>query len=75
MSDQEKRMRELEAQIPLASGAAFAGAFQQAVQSGQTLVQTIGQAVYEVHPDGSKQLIKTLEQPTYVKPGTRVKLR
>jgi len=75
MSDQEKSIRELEAKIPLASGAAFTGAYQQALLSGQSLVQTIGHAVYEVHPDGTMQLVKELEQPIYVEPGTRVKIR
>lgn len=75
MCDQEKRIRELEAKIPLASDAAFAGAYQQALLSGQSLVQTIGHAIYEVHPDGTMRLVKKLEQPTYVEPGTRVKIR
>jgi hypothetical protein len=69
MSEQEKRIQELEAQIPLASGDAFATAYQRALQSGQTLVQTIGQAIYEIHPDGSKHFIKTLEPPIHVTPG------
>jgi hypothetical protein len=75
MSDQERRMRELEAQIPLASGEAFATAYRQALQSGQTLVQTIGSAIYEVHPDGSRRLLKQLEAPLQVVPGTKVKIR
>ena len=75
MPDQEKRIRELEAQIPLASGAAFASAHQKALLSGQSLVQTVGHAIYEIHPDGTMQLVKELEQPTYVEPGTRVKIR
>lgn len=69
MSEQEKRIQELEAQIPLASGVAFATAYQRALQSGQTLVQTIEQAIYEVHPDGSRHFIKSLEPPLHVTPG------
>jgi len=75
MSDQEKMIRELESQIPLASGNAFAQAFQQALLSGQTLVQTIGHAVYEIHPDGERKFIKNIDQPLHVPPGTKVKIR
>ena len=75
MSDQERRMQELEAQIPLASGDAFANAHQQAIQSGHILLQTIGSGLYEIHPDGTRRLIKQFDPPMMVKPGTRVKIR
>jgi hypothetical protein len=75
MSEQEKRIQDLEALIPAASGEAFAAAYQQAVKSGQPLVQTIGLAVCEVRPDSPPQIIKQLEEPLHVTPGTRVKIR
>lgn len=71
MSDQEKKICEWEAQIPLASNIAFANAYKQALTSGRSLVQTIGHAVYEVYPDGTMELIKQLEPRTYVEPGTK----
>jgi hypothetical protein len=75
MSDQDKRIDELEALIPIESAAAFDDAYRQALASGQTLVQTIGHSLYAVNPDGSKHFIKDLEQPLVVPRGTKVKLR
>jgi hypothetical protein len=79
MSDQEKRIRELEEQIPLAASTAFAQAHQQALLSGQTLVQTssgsAGYGLYEIHPDGTRKLLKQLTPPLPVTPGTRMKIR
>lgn len=75
MSEQERQLRELEEQIPLLAAGAFAEAYQQALQSGATLVSTIGSDVFAFDPDGSRHWIKTLEPAINVTPGTKVKVK
>ena len=75
MSEQERKLRERELDIPAASGAAFADAFQQAIASGQSVLQAENGKIYEVFPDGRRRFIKQIQQPTAVEPGTKVKIR
>jgi hypothetical protein len=47
MSEQERQLRELEEEIPLLAGPAFAAAYQNALKSGMVFVQAIGNDLYE----------------------------
>ena len=74
MSDPERSVRELEQQFPPASGAAFAAARQQVLASGQSVLQSEDGLLYEVFPDGTRQVVKKLEPPTVVTPGSKIQL-
>jgi len=75
MSEQERQLRELEEEIPLLAGPAFAAAYEKARLSGQKLIETIGNAIYEISPDGSQQLIKHIGSRVHVPAGTRVRIK
>jgi hypothetical protein len=68
MSDQEIQV--LESQFPALSGQAFAAASQRVLASGQSVLQTEGGFVFRVFPGGRKEVVKPIEPPTQVKPGT-----
>lgn len=70
MSDQEKEIERLESLFPPSSGVAFAAARQEVLASGQSVLQSEGGCIYEVFPDGRKKLVKQIEPPTTVTPGT-----
>jgi hypothetical protein len=73
MSDQE--IQQLESQFPALSGQAFAAARQRVRESGQAVLQSEGGVIYRVFPDGRKEVVKRIEPPTTVNPGTRIKIR
>lgn len=68
MSDQDFQV--LENQFPSLSGQAFAAASQRVLASGQSVLQTEGAFVVRVFPDGRKEVVKQIEPPTSVNPGT-----
>lgn len=68
MSEQE--IQSLEDRFPAVSGRAFAAARQRVLASGQSVLQTEGERMVRVFPDGRKELVKKIEPPTTVKPGT-----
>ena len=68
MSDLEIQV--LESQFPAVSGQAFAAARERVLASGQSVLQSEGSFVYRVFPDGHKVVVKEIEPPTQVKPGT-----
>lgn len=68
MSDHEIQL--LESQFPALSGQAFAEARKRVLASGQSVLQSEGRFVYRVFPDGRKEVVKEIEPPTRVKPGT-----
>lgn len=67
MSDQEIQV--LESQFPSLSGQAFAAARERVLAAGQSVLQTEGDFVLRVFPDGRKEVVKAIEPPTLVKPG------
>ncbi len=75
MSEQERQLRELEEEIPLLAGPAFAAARERARLSGQKLIETIDNAIYEISPDGSQQLIRHIGSKVHVSAGTRVRIK
>jgi hypothetical protein len=68
MSDQEIQV--LESQFPALSGQAFATARERVLASGQSVLQTEGGFMFRVFPDGRKEVVKQIDPPTPVKPGT-----
>ena len=68
MSD--KDIQKLESQFPALSGEAFAAARRSVLASGQSVLQTEGAYVVRVFPDGRKEVVKQIEPPIPVNPGT-----
>lgn len=68
MSDQD--IQELESQFPSLSGQAFAAASQHVLASGQSVLQAVGSFVVRVFPDGHTEVVKPIEPPIAVNPGT-----
>lgn len=75
MSDQEKRIQELEILFPTLSGVTFNAAMQQALASGQSVFQSEQGVIYEVFPDGTRRRVKNIEPPTTVEPGKKITIR
>ena len=74
MSDQERKVQDLESQFPSVSGVAFAAARKQALASGQSVLQSENGFLYEVFPDGRKVLVKQLEPSLSVVRGHKLAL-
>lgn len=75
MADEEMELHTLETQFAEASGAIFAEARRQALNSGQAVLQSEGGVIYRVQPDGTKEPFKTIEPPIPVIAGTRYILK
>jgi hypothetical protein len=75
MPDQETDIVKLEDQFPPASGSAFAAARQQVLASGQSVLESEDGKIFEVFPNGTKRLIKTIEPPVPVVPGQKIAIR
>ena len=75
MPDSESEIEQLENQFPPVSGEAFAVARQQVLDSGQSVLQSEGGFIYRVFPDGRKELVKQIEPPTPVTPGTKLTIQ
>jgi len=73
MSDQE--IESLETQFPAASGSAFAAAREQTLASGQSVLEIVEGSLYLTFPDGSRQLVKKIDPPFAVTPGTIINIR
>ena len=61
MSDQD--IQRLESQFPAVSGSAFAAAREQTLASGQSVLQSEQGMIYEVFPDGTRNLVKKISPP------------
>ncbi len=75
MPDEENEIQKLESQFPAVSGQAFAAAREQVLASGQSVLQSEGGVIYRVFSDGRKELVKQIEPPTAVTPGTKLTIR
>jgi hypothetical protein len=73
MSDHD--IQQLENQFPAVSGAAFAAAREQVLASGQSVLQSEGDVIYEVFPNGRRLAVKKIEPPTQAVSGTIFTLR
>lgn len=74
MPDPEKTLDYLEQQIPSLSAAAVDVAYWQALASGQAVLVSGEGGIYQAFPDGTRKLVKTMEQPLSVPVGTRLRL-
>ena len=74
MADPEQTLDYLEQQIPSLSAAAVEVAYWQALASGQAVLVSGEGGIYQAFPDGTRKLVKTMEQPLSVPVGTRLRL-
>jgi hypothetical protein len=65
----------LESQFPAVSGSAFAAASERVLASGQSVLHSQDDAIYEVFPDGRRVLVKTIPPPTQVAAGSVFNIR
>jgi hypothetical protein len=75
MPYQEEEILRLESQFPPVSGQAFAAARARTLASGQSVLQSEGAFIYEVFPDGRRVLVKQIEPPIQVEPGSKFIIR
>lgn len=73
-ADSERVLDYLEQQIPRLSGAAVGVAYLQALASGQMVLVSGDGGIYQAFPDGTRKLVKALEQPLSVPVGTKVRI-
>ena len=73
MSEQE--MQQLEDEFPTVAASAFIEARSRALASGQSVLQSDGDVIYEVFPDGRKVAVKRIEPPTPAIPGSVFSIR
>ena len=71
MSIQEEAIRYLEAHIPELAESAVTQAYWQALAAGSSVLESENGAIYEVFPDGTRKLVKTIEPPTPVPVGEK----
>ena len=72
MPDAEEDIQRLESQLPMISGSAFAAERENALRAGCTILESKEGILYEVSPDGTRRVVKRLEAPTTVVPGTKL---
>jgi hypothetical protein len=74
MTNSEKALDYLEQQISSLSAAAVDVAYWQALAAGQKVLISDEGGIYEVFPDGTRNLVKTTAKPLNLPVGTRVKI-
>lgn len=67
----DQQLEQLERNFPAASGAAFSIARNQAVHAGLSVMVSVGDAIFEVFPDGQRKWIKSIAPPSPAKPGQK----
>ena len=75
MLENEGEIQKLEEQFPAMSGTAFAMARARVLASGQSVLQSEDGAIFEVFPDGRKVLVKHIDPPIPVTPGTKINIQ
>lgn len=75
MSDHEKQIEILENAFPALSGAAFAAARERALSAGYSVLESENGQIYEVFPDGRRNLVKKIASPKSVVSGSVITLR
>ena len=74
LSDTERTMQYLEEHIPELAESAVTQAYWQTLAAGNSVLESENGTIYERFPDGSSQVVKTIEPPTTVAIGARRKL-
>lgn len=72
MSDQD--IQKLENQFPALSGQAFAAARQKALDAGLSVMESRDGVIYEVFPDGRRNVVKQIEPPTFMEAGKKIRI-
>jgi hypothetical protein len=75
MPEQESKLSDLENQFPPISGSAFAAAREKVLASGQSVLLSEEGVIYELFPDGTRRVLKKIEPPTPVIPGSKIIIR
>jgi hypothetical protein len=75
MSEQEKKIQELESLFPTLSGVTFNAALKRTLASGQSVLQSDDGVIYEVFPDGTRKRVKEIEPPSPVERGKKIAIR
>jgi hypothetical protein len=75
MADQENEILKLESQFPAVSGQVFAAARERVLASGQSVLLSDKGIIYQVHPDGRREVVKMIEPPTIMDPGIKLTIR
>ena len=71
----EQTMRFLEEHIPELAESAVTQAYWQALASGSSVLESDNGVIYEVFPDGTRQLVKTTPPPSAVTLGEQRVMR
>ena len=71
MSIQEEAIQYLEAHIPELAESAVTQAYWQALAAGSSVLESENGVIYEVFPDGTRNILKTIEPPTPVSIGEK----
>jgi hypothetical protein len=75
MKMNEKTLRYLEESIPELAEAAVTQAYWRALAAGHSVLKTENGMLIEVHPDGTKRIIKKLAPPIPVEKGLRLEIK
>jgi hypothetical protein len=74
MQIDEKAIDYLEQHIPELAESAMKQAYWQALASGSSVLEHENGVIYEVFPDGTRKVVKTIPPPTPVKVGEKKQL-
>lgn len=75
MAVEDKDIEALERQFPLLAASAFATARERVLASGQSVLQSEYDCIYEVFPDGRYVFGKRIEPPIFALPGSKFTIR
>lgn len=75
MAVEDKDIETLESQIPKLAASAFAAARERVLASGQSVLQSEYDSIYEVFPDGRRVLVRRIEPPIVALPGMKFTIR
>lgn len=71
MSIQEEAIQYLESHIPELAESAVTQAYWQALAAGSSVLESENGVIYEVFPDDTRHILKTIEPPTPVSVGEK----
>jgi hypothetical protein len=71
MSESEKALRLSEEELPAKAGEVFAAARARVLASGQSVVESRNEFLYEVFPDGREIVLKQIEPPRKYRVGQK----
>ncbi len=71
----EEEIVALEELFPTLAGAAFAEERRKTLEAGLSVLSAKDGVIYEVFPDGRREIVKHIEPPIIVPKGMRIQLR